>query len=91
MRRLFHKIIPEKDSLVQWQTKTGNITTNFKINVDFTFPALSVANFVTCKCHVDESAKGCYEMILDRDILTELVSNLKNYDNIIKSYDGPFI
>ena len=70
MRRLVEKTYPEKDVVVQWQTQARNITTNFKVKVNFTLPALSVMNVMTWKCHVDESSKGRYDMILCRDILT---------------------
>ena len=40
-------------------------------------------NAVERKCHVDDSAKGRYDMILGRDLLTELVLNLKLSDNVI--------
>ena len=55
---------------MQWHTQTGNITTNLKVEVDFTLPALSAKNVVTCKFHVDDSAKDRYDMILGRYILT---------------------
>ena len=54
---------------MQWQTQAGNITTNFKVKIDFNLPALSATNVVTCKCHVDDSARVRYDMILGRDIL----------------------
>ena len=37
---------------------------------------------------MDESAKGKYDMILGKDILTALVLNLKLSEQIIKSYGG---
>ena len=51
---------------MQWQTQSKNITTNLKVKVDFTLPALSAKNVVTWKCHVDNSAKGRHDMILGR-------------------------
>ena len=75
---------------MQWHTHAGNITTNLNIKVYFTLPTLSATNFVTWKCHVDDSAKGRHDMILGRDLLTELVLNLKFSRHIIKAYDGPF-
>ena len=66
MRRLFEKICSEKDSVMRWQTQAGNITTNLKVKVDFTLPALSATNVVTRKYYVDESNKGRYDMILGR-------------------------
>ena len=53
---------------MQWHTQAGNITTNINIEVDFTLPELSVTNVVVWKCHVDDSTKGSYDMILGRDI-----------------------
>ena len=55
--------------MIQWHTQARNITTNIKFEVDFTLPALSVANTAFWKCHVDDSAKGRYDMILGRYLL----------------------
>ena len=57
---------------MQWSTQTGNITTNIKVKVYFNLPALSTTNVVTWNFHVDDSAKGRYDMILGRYLLTEL-------------------
>ena len=51
-------------------TKVGYITTNIKVKADFTLPILSATNFVTWKCHVDDSAKVRYDMILGQYLLT---------------------
>ena len=75
---------------MQWHTQAGNIATNLKVEVYFNLPVLSAANHVTWKCHVDDSAKGRYDMILGRDILIELRSNLRFSDHIIKADYGPF-
>ena len=61
---------------MQWNTKDGNITTNLKVIIYFALPVLSVKNVVTWKCHVDDSTKGSYDMILGRYILTQLGLNL---------------
>ena len=53
MVRLVEKIHTEKDAVMQWKTKAVNITTNIKVKLDFIFPALSVTNVVTWKCHVE--------------------------------------
>ena len=45
---------------------------------------------MTCKCHVDESAKGRYNMVLGQYLLTELGLNLKFSENIIEANYGPF-
>ena len=70
-RRQFEKLHPGKKVVIQWQTQDGNITTNFKVRVDFTLPTLSATNVVTWKCHVYDSSKGSYEIILGRYLLTE--------------------
>ena len=54
---------------MQWHTEAGNITTNIKVEVNFTVPKLSATNVVTWKFHVDDSAKGIYDMILGKYLL----------------------
>ena len=41
-------------------------------------------------CHVDESVKGRYDMIVGRYLLTELVLSLKVSHHAIEAYDGRF-
>ena len=84
------EIHPEKDYVMQRHTQAGNITTNPNIKVDFILPALISMNTVTWKCHVDESAKGGYYMILGQDILTQLGLNLKFSEHVIEADDGHF-
>ena len=69
MVRLVQKLGPIKDDVMHWHTHTGNIATNIKVEVDFTLPKLIAANVVTWKCHVDDSSKGRYDMILGRYLL----------------------
>ena len=45
---------------------------------------------MTWNCHVDDTAKGRYDMILGLDILTELGSNLKFSEHGIKTDYGLF-
>ena len=61
--------------MMQWQTQDGNITTNFKVKVDFTLTTLIPKNVVIWKYHLDDSARGRYDIILGRDLLTELGLN----------------
>ena len=70
MGRLVEKLHPDKYDVMQWHTQAGNITTNHNVKVYFTLPKLSVMNVVTWECHVDDSNKGRYDMILGLDILT---------------------
>ena len=69
MGRLFKKIHPEKYAVMQWYTQAVNITTNHKVKVYFTLPELRAMHVVTWKYHVDESAKGGYDMILVRYLI----------------------
>ena len=70
MGRLVKKSGLEEDSPMQWHTQAVNITTSLKVKVDFTLPALSATDIVTWRCHMDDSAKGRYHIILGQDILT---------------------
>ena len=70
MRILIAKLNPERDTVMQWHTHEGNITTNLKVKIDFTLPELRATKIVTWNFHVDESAKGRYEMILGINLLT---------------------
>ena len=90
MGRLVVKLHPEKYYVMEWHTQARNITTNLNIKVYFTLLAISSMNVVTWKCHVDESAKGRYYMIVGWDILTELGLNLKISEHVIKEDDGHF-
>ena len=90
MVRLVKNIAPEKDAMIQWHTQGSNITTNIKVKVYFTLPKLSAKNVVTWKCHVDNSARGRYGMILGQDLFTELGLILKFSEQVIKADDGHF-
>ena len=60
---------------MQCNTQARNITNNFKVGVDLILPALSAINVVTLKCHVYDSAKGRYDIVLVQDLLTKLVKS----------------
>ena len=66
--RLVENIGPCKVAVMQWKTQAVKITTDFKVNVEFTLPALSATNVVMWKCHVDDSARDMHDMVLGRDI-----------------------
>ena len=68
MGRLVGKIHTDKDDMIQWHTQAGNITTNLKVKVYFTLPALSAINVVTWKWHVYYYNKGRYNIILVRGL-----------------------
>ena len=56
-----------------------------------TLPKLRATNVVACKCHLDDSPKGRYDMLLGQDMLTELVLNLEFSEHVIEADYGPFI
>ena len=66
-----------------WETQSGKFTTSNKVNVDFLLLEFSAAKIVTCKCHINESTNGRYNMILGRGLLTALVLDIKFSDNVI--------
>ena len=70
MGRLVKKLSSEKYAPMKWHMQAGSITTNLKVKVNSTLPALSATNVVTWKCHVDDSAKGRYDTILGKYLLT---------------------
>ena len=80
----------EKDAVMQWHTQAGNITTSIEVKIYFTLPALSATCVVTWNCHMDDSAKGRYDMILGIYLLTELGLNLEFSEHVIEEDDGPF-
>ena len=86
MGRIIKRLYPEKDALMQWNTQAGNVTNNLKVEIDFTLPTLSATNVTTCKCHVDDSSKGRYDMILGRYLLIIFIIILNSY--LIRSIMG---
>ena len=76
--------------MIQWRTQVGNTTTNLKVKVDYTLTPLSANNVVNLDWHVDDSSKGRYDMILGRDLLTQLKLNSKSIEHVIEAHDGPF-
>ena len=63
IERLVEKHNLEKYAVMLRHTQAVNITTNLKVKVDFTLPSIRPTNNVTWKCHLDDSAKGRYDMI----------------------------
>ena len=58
---------------MQWQTQASKITTNNRAKVYLTLPEFSVMQIVAWNCHVNDSTKISYNMILARYLLNELV------------------
>ena len=76
--------------MIQCHTQARSITSNSKVKIEFNLPELSAAKIVTWNCHVDDSAKGRYDMILSRYLRTELGLNLQLSDHSITAYGEPF-
>ena len=82
-KRLMEKLNPKRYDVMQWQTRAGSNNTDLKVKIDFTLPKLSAMKIVMWNCHVDDSDKVRYNMILGRYLLTGLVLNLKLSDHVI--------
>ena len=89
MISLIEKLYPKKDAVMQCHMEAGNITTNVKAKIDFTLPELSAPNILMYNCHVDDSAKGRYEMVLHKYILKLLGFNIKISLRIIEAKHEP--
>ena len=63
------KINSKEDDVMQWNTQSGNITTNLKVKMDVTLTELSATKSLKQNCHVDDSANDRYGTILGRDLL----------------------
>ena len=75
---------------MQWHTQEGSINTNIKGRIYSILPELSANKILTWNCHVDDSTKGRYDMILGRYLLTALGLNLKFSDCVIEADDEAF-
>ena len=76
---------------MQWHMQSCSTTSNIKVKIDFTLYEISATKIMTWNFNVDDSSKGVYDMILGRDLLKDLVLNLKFFNNAIEADDGPFI
>ena len=58
--------------MTQLHTQLGNIITNTKVKIYLILPEFSAAKIVNQECHIDDSVKGIYDMILVKYILPQL-------------------
>ena len=58
MVRIIKKLHPKEDTVVQWHMQAGSITTNLKVNIDFTLTELSATKIVTWNYHVVTSLRA---------------------------------
>ena len=72
------KLNPEKENLIQCHTQVVNMNTKIRVKIYFILPKIIITKIVAWNLHVGDSAKGIYDMILGRDILTELILTLKS-------------
>ena len=70
MVRIIQKLHHKEDDVMQWNTQAGKITTNLKFKIDFKLTEIRTTKIVMLYCHVYDSAKGGYDMILSRYLLT---------------------
>ena len=70
MRILITRINPKINTVMQWHSHEGNITTNLKVKIDFTLTELSTTKFVTWNFDEVESTNGRYVVILGINLLT---------------------
>ena len=61
--------------MIRWHTQAVNIMTGLKVKIYLILPAINAANIVMWICHLGDSAKSRYYMILGLDLLTELLLN----------------
>ena len=52
------KIRTRKDNAMQYNTKSGNITTDLKVKIGFMLPEFITTKIVTWGCNMDDSVKG---------------------------------
>ena len=64
---------------MQWHTQVGNTITNMRVKIYFTLPELSETIIVAWNCHLNNSNKGRYDIVLGL--------NLKLSEQVIKADD----
>ena len=77
------KLKQEETTMTTWETQAVNFTASNKLNVELCLHYFSTTDIVTYKCHVYDSAKGRYNMIMGRDLLTTLGLDPKFSDFIV--------
>ena len=87
---IIQKLCLNEDSMMQWHTQAGKVNTYLKVKIDCTSPEISVTKMVSWNFHADYSAKRRYDIILGRDILTELGLNIKFSGHVIEAYYRTF-
>ena len=73
----------------QRNTQADSFTTNIKDEIYCTLTEMIKTKNVTWNCHLDESSKGRYDMILDIYLLIYLGLVIKFYYHVIYADYGP--
>ena len=75
----------------RWVTQAGTIKTNQRAKIDMILPELDATKIMTWYCHVDDSlVLGRYDMIIGRDLLSELCINLDFSTHTITCHGGAY-
>jgi transposase InsO family protein len=79
----------KKVKSTKWTTKSGSFSTNKKCNCTFILPEFHDGRDITWTCYVDETDNRLsrYDMIIGRDLLTELGINFL-FDEGIMTWDN---
>ena len=88
--RMTQKLKHKTATPTEWITQSGNFTTKYIINKDFTLPDFSETKTMTWKYHVDESTEGRHDIIISRGLLATLWMNSDFYDNTIECGEVPY-
>ena len=75
---------------IPYFSPSGNLTTNHIVKIGFTFLEFSTIKIVMWNCHVDDSTKIRYNLILGRYLLTSLRLYLEFSNTVIEGGNGPF-
>ena len=76
------KLRKAKSNNVVWTTPAGELTTSGKCKAQFTLPELHDNRLIEYDLHITPNM-GAYDMILGRDILSDLKINLQFSDNTV--------
>ena len=82
--RIMIKNNPKEEYVMQWNMQARNIINHLKFKIYFTLSEFRATKIVGWNFHVGYSAKGGYDMILDRYILISLVLNIKFSEHVIE-------
>ena len=71
-RSLFSKLKTTKDSETTWETASGDFSTKETVQAQFTLPELHEERLIEWKVHLTDNESMNYDLIIGRDLMTEL-------------------